>query len=457
MLQRGRIPCWLLLWLSVLIASPAHAAGPLVVLVSIDGMASDYLARADALGLKIPNLRQLQAEGTTAESARSVLPSVTYPSHTTMITGVNPSRHGVVSNDFLDRKDPGQLQGAGGYVFYEDITARTLFDAVRAHGGKSGAVWWPVTVGAPVDFNFPDYEAPTLKDARVLLGFSSPEVRQLVGSPETLIGIGDDTEFDALRARIAVAFLAHRPELLAVHFIALDTASHDHAPYSHQALEALEAADRNVGTIVAAIKAAGLWDETTLIVTSDHGFVPVDRQVRIGALFMSLGLLTAKDDGKLASWSAFPWSDGGAVAIYINPQAPPETAGKVDKALALLTSYPEYGIHKVYRGEELASREGYPGAYAVLDTEVGFAFSGRLDGPVVSPTSLRGVHGQSPERRELFACLVIRGPGIHRGARIPAVRLLDIAPTVAQILHLDLGPVEGRVLTEIFDAPGGKR
>jgi predicted AlkP superfamily pyrophosphatase or phosphodiesterase len=450
--QRVRILYWLLL--SVLAGTRANAAGQHVILISIDGMASDYLTRADALGLKIPNLRQLQSEGTTAEAARSVMPSVTFPAHVTMITGVNPSRHGVVSNDVLDRRDPGQLHGAGSYVFYEDITARTLFDAVRAKGGTSGSVWWPVTVGAPVDFNFPDYEAPTLKDARVLLRFSSPEVRQLVASPETLVGIGDDSELDALRARVAVAFLEHRPQLLAVHFIALDTISHDHGPYSPEALAALEAVDRHVGTVVAAVKAAGLWDETTLIVTSDHGFVPVERQVRIGALFASLGLLAVKDDGKLASWAAFPWSDGGAVAIYLNPQAPPATAIKVDKALELLTSYPEYGIHKVYRGQELERYEGYPGAYAVLDTQVGFTFSGKLYGPVVSPTLLRGVHGQSPDRPELFACLVIRGPGIRQGARIPAVRLLDIAPTVAHILHLELGQVEGRVLGEIFAAPG---
>ncbi|HET7034131.1 MAG TPA: alkaline phosphatase family protein [Thermomicrobiaceae bacterium] len=441
----------------MLIGARADAAGRRVILISIDGMASGYLTRADALGLKIPNLRQLQREGTTAEAVRSVMPSVTFPAHITMITGVNPSRHGVVSNDVLDRRDPGQLQGAGAYVFYEDITARTLFDAVRAQGGTSGAVWWPVTVGAPVDFNFPDYEAPTLKDARVLLRFSSPEARRLVPSPEALIGIGGDTELDALRARIAVAFLEHRPELLAVHFIALDTAAHDHAPYSPEALAALEAVDRHIGTLVAAAKAAGLWDETTLIVTSDHGFVPVERQVRIGTLFADLGLLTVQDDDKLATWAAFPWSDGGAVAIYLNPQAPPATAAKVDKVLELLTSYPEYGIYKVYRGQELASLEGYPGAYAVLDTQAGFTFSGRLFGPVVSPTPLRGVHGQSPDRPELFACLVIRGPGIRQGARIPAVRLLDIAPTVARILHLDLGQVEGRVLTEIFTPPGGTR
>ena len=434
-------------------SAPSAPGGRRVVLISIDGMASGYLARADALGLAIPNLRRLQREGTAAEAALSVMPSVTYPAHVTLITGVNPNRHGITANDVLDPLDPGQTRGEGAHLFYDEITARTLFDAVRAQGGTSAAVWWPVTAGAPIDFNFPDFDAPTLKDVRLLLRFSSPEARALIGAPETLIGAGDDTELDALRTRIAIAFLQHRPRLLAVHLIALDTASHRHGPYSPEALAALESDDRHLGTLLAAIQAAGLRDDTTIVLTSDHGFVRVERQVRLGVLFAALGLLTVDDQDKLASWAAYPWSDGGAAAIYLNPSAPPATAARVDRVLDLLRSFPDYGVHRIYRGADLVRLQGYPGAYAALDTEPGFTFSGKLFGPVVSPTPLRGVHGQAPDRPEVFACLVIRGPGVRGGARIPAVRLLDVAPTIARILGLDLGgQVQGRVLDEVFAA-----
>ncbi len=426
-----------------------------VVLISIDGMAARYLAQADELGLAIPNLRRLEREGTTAAAAVSVMPSVTYPAHTTMVTGVEPDRHGITANGILDPLDPGQTRGEGSHTFYDDIRVPTLFDAVRARRGTSGAVWWPVSADGPIDYNFPDFDAATIKDARLMLRFSSPEARALIGSPAAILGAGDDTELDALRTRLGVAFLQHRPRLLAVHMIALDTSSHYFGPYSREALAALEMDDRHVGTLLQAIQDAGLAGETTVVLTSDHGFLPVARQVRPGVLFAALGLLSTDDQGKLGSWSAFPWCEGGAVAVYINPAAPlppPSTAAAVDRALDLLASLPRYGVHHVYRGAELERLHGYPGAYAVLDAEPGFAFAGGLTGPAVSPTTeLRGTHGHAPDRPELNACLILRGPAIRAGARIPPVRLLDVAPTIARILGLDLGPqVQGRILTEVF-------
>lgn len=431
-------------------AAPPHHR---VLLVSIDGMAAGYLQRADALGLAIPNIRRLEREGTVAEAAMSVSPSVTYPAHTTMITGVNPRRHGITANRFLDPLDPGQMRGEGAFVFYEDIRAPTLFDAVRAGGGTSGAVWWPVSAGGPMDWNFPDLDAETLHDVRLLLHFSSPEVRALAGKPENLLGAGEDTELDELRTRVALAFLAHRPRLLAVHLIALDTSSHAHGPYSPEALAALEADDRHLGTILAAVRDAGLAADTVVALTSDHGFLPCEREVRPGVLFAALGLLEADDQGKLASWAAYPWTDGGDVAVYLNPAAPAGTAARVDRALDLLRTLPGYGVHRVYQGDELDRMQGHPGAYAVLDAEPGFYFSEKLSGVVVSNGTLRGTHGHDPSRPELLASLVVSGPGIRAGARIPQVRLLDIAPTLARILGVDLGAqVEGRLLDRVFAA-----
>src|SRR5439155_11122215 len=98
----------------------------------------------DALGLKVPHLRALVAEGTCARGAVSVMPSVTFPAHTTMITGVNPLRHGVAMNLVFD---PDGHLGGGLDHFYSDIRAPTLFDRARAAGLRTAAVTWPVTAG----------------------------------------------------------------------------------------------------------------------------------------------------------------------------------------------------------------------------------------------------------------------------------------------------------------------
>src|ERR1700690_1546676 len=80
----------------------AQTQKPFVLLVSIDGLRPDNVFRADELGLKIPNLRHFLVDGTYATGVTGVLPTVTYPSHTTLLTGVAPAVHGIVANTTFD-------------------------------------------------------------------------------------------------------------------------------------------------------------------------------------------------------------------------------------------------------------------------------------------------------------------------------------------------------------------
>ncbi|MCH8332897.1 alkaline phosphatase family protein, partial [Candidatus Sumerlaeota bacterium] len=113
-----------------------------VVLISIDGLRPEfYLDPA----WPAPMIQQMAREGAAAERVRSVFPSVTYPAHTTMITGALPARHGIYYNE------PFEPEGQSGRWFWEEraILTATLWDALRAEGQTTVGVSWPVTVGAP--------------------------------------------------------------------------------------------------------------------------------------------------------------------------------------------------------------------------------------------------------------------------------------------------------------------
>ena len=97
-----------------------------VVLVSIDGLKPEYIQRADSLGLRIPTLRALAARGASAQGVIGVLPTVTYPSHATLVTGVAPTRHGIVSNTTFD---PLMRNQGGWYWYAEDIKEPALWGA----------------------------------------------------------------------------------------------------------------------------------------------------------------------------------------------------------------------------------------------------------------------------------------------------------------------------------------
>ena len=117
-------------------------AQPRVVLLSVDGLDPRYLRDCDRIGLKIPNLRRLMREGEWAGGVVGEVPTVTWPLHTSMITGVAPAVHGIEANQRWE---------------YSLIKVKTIWDDVRANSRTSAAITWPVTVDAPITWNLPEY------------------------------------------------------------------------------------------------------------------------------------------------------------------------------------------------------------------------------------------------------------------------------------------------------------
>src|SRR5580704_1242300 len=140
-------------------------APPLLVMISVDGMRPDYITQADAHRAKVPNLERFLKEGTYAEGVVGIVPTVTYPSHTTLVTGVWPAKHGIFANTTFD---PLQQNNQGWYWYTEDIHVPTLWDAAAAAGRTTASLQWPVTVGAHITWNIPEFwRASTPDDAKL--------------------------------------------------------------------------------------------------------------------------------------------------------------------------------------------------------------------------------------------------------------------------------------------------
>src|SRR5450432_1689064 len=127
-------------------------AKPFLMLVSVDGLKPEAILDAQDHGLKVPNLRALMADGVYATGVRGVLPTLTYPSHATLITGASPDRHGIYSNTTFD---PLRLNDKGWYWYAEDVRAETLWDAAAAAHLRTANVYWPTSVGANIRDNLP--------------------------------------------------------------------------------------------------------------------------------------------------------------------------------------------------------------------------------------------------------------------------------------------------------------
>lgn len=415
-------------------------------MISIDGLRPDYITQADRYGLKIPQLRRLVEEGVQA-SARGVLPSVTYASHTTLVTGVAPRRHGIYSNHPFDRvTKPGEFW----YWFAEDIRVPTLWDAAAAGGYVTGSVSWPVTVGAAaIRFNIPEYartrDGEDLKMVRALATPGLlPELQTSAGP--YVIDVKQALDRDWSRIRYAEALIRTKGvRFITVHLAATDHVQHQAGPFGRGALVAIEEVDKMVGALRNAIRAVDL--AAAVCVVSDHGFAPVQNYVRLDAAFVKAGLVTLKSRGntlqssEIADWVAMPWPASGSAAIVLKDPKDETARARVAGFLRDLAADPNNGIAEILDRPAIAKLGGTDQADFWVNLRSGYCTNGALDGPIVEPIKTRGTHGYSPTNPDVNSFFAIAGQGIRR-ARLGEIDMRAIAPTVARALGVPFPTAE---------------
>jgi len=279
-------------------------AAPLLVVISVDGLRPDYVTAADAHGAKIPRLRKFLREGSYAQGVTGVIPTVTYPSHTTLMTGVWPAKHGILANQTFD---PLQKNHEGWYWYAEDIRVPTLWDAASAAGRTTASIQWPVTVGAKINWNIPEvWRAGTSEDAKLLRVVSTPgllaEGKAAVG--EYRGGTEATPESDEIRGKYAVWILeTKRPGLLTLHLIALDHIEHDAQAFSPKAMAVLERLDAVIGKV---------WDAAERVAPG-HAIVAIVSVYGFATYGQQLNLFPAFEKAKLFSLDGYQSRFGTAL------------------------------------------------------------------------------------------------------------------------------------------------
>ena len=448
-----RIQSWLGVVLAVVeifLSAPRLAAQgkptPLLVVISVDGLRPDYITAADEHGARVPELRKFLREGTYADGVTGVVPTVTYPSHTTLMTGVWPAKHGILANTTFD---PFRKNYEGWYWYAEDIRVPTLWDAATAAGRTTASIQWPVTAGANISWNIPEYwRAGTADDAKLIRALATPG---LLAEGSAGIGAyrgGSDlsVEGDEVRGKYAVWILEKkRPGLLTLHLTALDHVEHQSQPFSPQAIAVLEKLDAVVGNVRQAAEQSAPG-RAFVAVVSDHGFTTYDQQLNLFPAFHDAKLFSTDEKGAVTDWRAMPWDNGGSAAIVLKNPHDDTTLAEVRALLAKLASDPANGIDHVLEADELHKRGGYPDASFFVSLKTGWRTGWSITGPVLSKTKPGGTHGALPDVADLRAAFFLVGPGVPAGKDLGVIDMRDIAPTLAKETWLSLPSADGKAL-----------
>ena len=388
-----------------------------VILVSLDGFRYDYAKKHDA-----KNLQALAASGATAPDGMiPAYPSLTFPNHYTLATGLYPEHHGIVANSFYDpqRKAVYSLSNPATVTDGSWYGGIPLWVLAEQQGMRSACLFWPGSE-AEIQGSRPSYylkyDEHLPNDLRV------------------------EQVLNWLRLPVE-----RRPHLITLYFSEVDHQGHEHGPDSPEVAAAVQVVDKEIGALEDGLKKLAL--PVDVIVVSDHGMAAVQGDwITLDQYFPDAGAFE-----KIVSSSLYAKSDADAERAY------EAMRGKSDKFEVYRRAQMPAGLH-----DSDNPRSGDPvivtnGPYLVR-------FSARA---ASAPEHKQvGAHGFDPARvPEMKASFFAAGPDIRAGATVAPFENVDVYPLVAKLLGLDIahlktGAIDGdaEVLSGILrDRAAGKR
>ncbi len=384
-------------------AAPPHK----LLVISVDGLDWRYLRDRDQLNLKIPHLRHLLSKGDYADGVIGVWPTITWPSHTSLITGVRPDRHGILGN-----RRP-RSEGGDYYWNVDFLKVPTLWEAVGKHGLQAASVTWPVTVGAKEAFDLPEYfqrRDGGSMDLRTIASKTTPGLvddisRQYPSFPQQWM--------DDRTRTIAVCYLLQnkKPDLLLLHLVDLDSEEHDQGPFTPNANAILERTDQLIGQMLSVLPS-----DYDVALVSDHGFELVDKIANLRVLLARNNIV-----GELQPM-------GGIVTT---------TDPKVADFLRQARGKPENGIGREIPHDELVRfAPSLSNVTAAFEPAEHIMFGSGETGAYFTPPREKGNHGFWPLRHDYRSVFVLYGPGIQP-KREGQIDMLSIASRLAQVLGFE--------------------
>lgn len=381
--------------------APARPPGrPILVLVSIDGWRWDYLDR-----FRPPALTRLAAEGVRADGLVPQFPSKTFPNHYTIVTGLRPARHGIVSNTMVAPDIPGRFALGNRDVLADPRWwgGEPIWNTAERQGRVAATMFWPgsdTAIGGRRPTHWRPYDGEVSNADRIA------QVLAWLRLPE-----------------------AQRPALVTLYFSDVDSAGHSRGPESAAVREAALAVDAAIGSLVSGVEAAGLADRVHYVVVSDHGMAALspDR------------IIVLDDYVDPASVDVIDW----APVLGLAPRD-----GDVEALYAALAG--RHPALAVYRNAEIPAEYGLAG-HPRVPPVVGIADEGWFIASRAQQARWAaghghppgGTHGYDPRRRSMHGLFIAAGPGLARGLVVPPFENIHVYELLCAILGVRPAPNDG--------------
>lgn len=413
-----------------------------LVFISVDGLRpSDYLDPRSVL----KSLRLLMQRGAFAESLEPIYPTVTFSNHASLVTGVYSDRHGIYANTHFDPDRVTEWIGGESQDWIMDAKryqVPCLWEEARKLGLRTAALRWPMTFGAQIDFLIPEVFPVFPRDPQsvwqMIADSSHPEFLAEVFRRRDAISSSSHGDLDDATIEAALMVLGQDlADLILIHLTELDHDLHEFGLSSPACEESRKRTDARLTRILDEVDLS----RDCVLVAGDHGFTDIDRRINLNGLLADHGFITARE-GRIMDWTAIAQNNCAQAPVYLrNPGHDP---GREKDLLQLLWEHAP-GHYQVLENEALRELRAFPHALCAIDLLPGFGLGSRLSAsPLVEELpEPRGEHGYLPSYASMKTGCIWAGPRISPGTQMGHARLIDIAPTIADVLGFRLPKADG--------------
>lgn len=441
-----------------------------VMIISLDAVGREDLAYMKTL----PNFRAFLEKGALCEHVKSVYPSITYPAHTSIVTGRMPKNHGIINNTKLQP----ERDGADWIYQRAYIKSTTLYDEAMKKGKTVAALLWPVVGKSRIPYCVPEVMVTRNWQNQILVNamngplFYQLDLNRRFGHLRN--GIRQPALDNFIHESALYTIRKYNPDLFFLHFTDVDTNRHIYGVHHQKARDAIRRHDDRLGEILEALSETGDMEETAVILLGDHYQKDAEHIVYLNEVLRKEGLLefvpsrkklregSTGDPGRpgdsgIRGWKAVTKTCDGSCYVYLRDgqKAPEALKTKVCALFEDLAKKPEYGIARVFSQQEVARLGADPTCFLMLEAAPGYVF---LDGcgqefKEVSEEkhhTLHGTHGYLPEGEDYETFFAAAGCGIQPGIVTRQIALWDEGVTLAKLMDLDLGDADGHVINEIL-------
>lgn len=403
----------------------------------------------------LPHFKFLLKNGAYSFDVKSVYPTLTYPAHTTIVTGKYPKNHGIINN-FLTEPEK---EKCNWYWFRNYIKGETIYDLAKKLDKTTASILWPVTAKASIDYNMPEILPHKSWQNQIIVSLLNGskyfqfDMNKRYGYMRN--GITQPNLDNFSTACTIDVIKRYTPNLVMVHLTDVDSCGHKYGRDFLKIKKALSRHDERLGEILRVLNEKELTKKTTIIVLGDHSFKNVNKVVKLNKLFLEKKLLQSTSNGLITNWKVYMNTCDGSCYIYFD-ETEKNNENFKNKVKDILLSYSNENdnfIENILTGEEAGNLGADPNCTFMLEAKEGYYFLNDLKGDIMQDVNNvydKGTHGYSPFKKNYETFFIANGPNIKKNFNIGSINLIDIAPTIGKVLGGSLPNVDGRILNEIF-------